>query len=447
MGNGLNRFLGDVVNTFVAAPKKRAVAEPARVIQAAPLEAPLSEEEENIVYETVAEGLGSLAAAQRIADNRGVAFTLQGLTDDDMANPKSLAAFEDEQGTTPAFRLAVAVREVEERIRTEFDELAKHVRDSFSDRAELNKVSKFQKVVTGLTSYAYIRSRLWKDGFRDPGKIFKQIVGPDEGATLLGHEIMYGVHRLLVEQLGDLTAEPIADDIHMQLSPRIRTIGGFQPRRIEGTDVLSNHVYGLAIDINAIWSPHIKNANTIEIIRRHTDPPIDFATRFIKKGDTIDEVGATLNRASEQIRRWLAVALPTQTQLEANLRTAETRVGEADNKLWNAQTDAEKAAARNDLDRARAELDKARNDVNTSMDTFEVNELMKEWGRATLENWERVGLFTIPIELAKQLKAHGFDWGAEWEKSKDVMHFDLSPQLLKGQPGDFPLQDAGGLPG
>lgn len=443
MGNGLNRFLGDVVNTFVAAPKKRAVAEPARELQAAPL----SEEEENIVYETVAEGLGSLAAAERIADNRGIAFVLQGLTDDDMENPKSLAAFEDEQGTTPAFRLAVAVREVEERIRTEFNELAQHVQAAFSSTAQLNKVSKFQKVVTGLTSYAYIRSRLWKDGFRDLGKIFKQIVGPSEGATLLGHPIENGVHRLLVEQLGDLTAEPIADDIHMQLSPRIRTIIGFQPRRIADRETLSNHVYGLAIDINATWSPHIKSANTIEIIRRLTNPPIDFATPFLKPGESIDEVGAKLNRASEQIRRWLAVALPKQTQLEANLRIAETRAGEADNKLWNAQTDAEKAVARNELDRARAELDKTRNDVNTSWDTFAVNELVKEWGRATLENWERVGLFTIPIELAKQLKAHGFDWGAEWSTHKDVMHFDLSPQLLKGQPGDFPLQDAGSLPG
>jgi hypothetical protein len=444
MSNGINHFLNDVVNTFVAAPKKRAIAEPASAIRAAPLDAPLTEEEENLVYETIAEGFGSLEAAYRIADSRGVRFDLQGLTDNDMTNPRALAAFEDEQGDTPEFRLAMAVCGVEDRIHCEFDEFAQHIQAAFSSTAQLNKVTKFQKVVTGLTSYAYIRSRLWKDGFRDPNKLFHDIVE----TTLLGHPIANGVHRILVEHLDSLTNEPIADDIHSQLAPRMKTVIGFQPRRIAGKEDLSNHVYGLAIDINATWSPHIKSQSTIEIIRRHTDPPIDFGKPFLNPGESIDDIDAKLARASDQILRWLAVALPKQTQLESRVRAAEARTGEADNTLWNAQTEAEKIAAWDELNRTRAELDKARNDLNASSDAFEVNELIKEWGRATLENWQRVGLFTIPIELAKQLKERGFGWGAEWSTHKDVMHFELDPRLLDiERSGDFPLQGNGSVPG
>lgn len=448
MSNGINHFLSDVVDTFVAAPKKRAIAETTRATRSGPLDAPLTEEEENLVYENEAEGFGSLEAAQRIADSRGVGFALQGLTDDDMANPRALAAFEDEQGDTPEFRLAMAVRTIEERIHSEFDEFPQHVQAAFSSTAQRNKVTKLQKAVTGLTSYAYIRSRLWKDGFRNLSKLFKEIVGPSEGATLLGHPIQNGVHRLLVEQLGSLTAEPIADDIHSQLVPRIISIIGFQPRRIADKEDLSNHVYGLAIDINATWSPHIKSQSTIEVIRRHTDPSIDFGQPFLSPGESIDDIDAKLVRASDQILRWLAVALPKQTQLEAKVRAAEARAGEADNALWNAQTEAERVAARDELNRARAELDKTRNDLNTSSDAFEINELIKEWGRATLENWQRVGLFTIPIELAKQLKERGFGWGAEWSTHKDVMHFELDPKLFDiERSGDSPLQGTGSVLG
>src|SRR5437667_251527 len=98
MSNGINRFLSDQVNTFVAAPKKRAVKEPAGPGGMVPLAAQLSEEEENVIYQTVAEGFGSLEAAQRIAEARGIPFFLQGLTENDLANPRAVAAFEDEQG-------------------------------------------------------------------------------------------------------------------------------------------------------------------------------------------------------------------------------------------------------------------------------------------------------------------------------------------------------------
>jgi hypothetical protein len=423
MADGLPRFLAEVVDTFVAAPRQREVANPVAAKAPSSLDAPLTEAEENLVYETVAQGYGSLEAAYRIAEVRGTPFALQGLTASDVADPRALAAFEDSHGETPEFRLLMAAREVEDRIHIEFDGFPDYVQKAFSGNAQLNKVTAAQRIVTGLTSYAYIRSRLWKGGFWNPSLIFKQITS----ATLLGHPIENGVHPLVAERLADL-AEPLDDDL--KLAPQIEGVIGFQPRRIKDKEDLSNHVYGLAIDIDGTLNPHIKTPRTIWIIRRHTKPEIDFADKLLKAGESIDELDAKLSQASEQFRQWLATALAKYDQLEGLVRTAEIRKGEADSAVWNAQTEAEKAAATDDANRASDELDRMRAQLNDSEDAFDVSELIKEWTRERLEKWERVGLFTIPIELAKRLRERGFGWGAEWATHKDVMHFELDPKLL-----------------
>jgi D-alanyl-D-alanine carboxypeptidase len=282
-------------------------------------------------------------------------------------------------------------------------------------------------------------------GFQNSSKLFSEDIVE---ATLLGQPIQNGVHRLLVEHLGDLTAEPTADETRRQMAPQILSIIGFQPRHIAGTDDLSNHVYGLAIDINAKWNPYIKNPYVVEIIKRHTDPPILFDQPFLKAGESIDQIDAKLTRASEQIRRWLSVAMATKTRLETNLSVADAQAGAAESILYNAKTDEEKKSASEARDRARSELTKAQQEIDESQDTFEVKVLAEEWSWATLENWQSVGLFTIPIDLAKQLKERGFGWGNEWKTKKDAMHFELDPKLLGLEgAGDFPIQDSGSLTG
>jgi hypothetical protein len=432
VADALPRFLAEVVDTFVTAPKQREVANPAAAKPPSSLDAPLTEAEENLVYETVAQGYGILEAAYRIAEARGTPFALQGLTASDVLDPRALAAFEDSQGETPEFRLLMAAREVEERIHIEFDGFPDYVQNAFSGNAQLNKVTPSQRIVTGLTSYAYIHSRLWKAGIPNPTGLFSQM----KRATLLGRDIANGVHPVVIDRLGELASQEPVDELHAQMAPEIKELIGFQPRRIAGKEALSNHVYGLAIDINASWSPHIKSPATIEIIKRHTDPPTDFARPFLEPGQSIDEIDRTLKRASNQIRKWLAVALRKQTQLASITAAAETRKNGAESKLWNAQTDADRAAAQSELSQAEQELDRAHSEENASEDAVEVNELIKEWGRATLENWERVGLFTIPIKLAKELTRRGFGWGAEWSTHKDVMHFELDPRLVEA--GDYP---------
>jgi hypothetical protein len=433
MADALPRFLAEVVDTFVAAPKQREVANPVAAKAPSSLDAPLTEAEENLVYETVAEGSGSVEAARRIAGARGARFAVQGLTESDLLDSNALAAFEDAQGETPEFRLLMAAREVEDRIHIEFGRFPTHVQTAFSSTAPLNRVTPSQRVVTGVSSYAFIYSRLWKAGSLNPTGLFSRM----QRATLLGREIANGVHPVVIDRLGELASQEPVDELHAQMAPEIKELIGFQPRRIAGTEALSNHVYGLAIDINASWSPHIKSPATIEIIKRHTDPPVDFGRPFLEPGQSIDEVDLKLKRASNQIRKWLAVALRQQTQLASIRAAAETQKNGAESKLWNAQTDADRAAAQTELTQAEQELDRARSEENASDDAVEVNELINEWGRATLENWERVGLFTIPIKLAKELTRRGFGWGAEWSTHKDVMHFELDPRLVEA--GDYPL--------
>jgi hypothetical protein len=106
----------------------------------------------------------------------------------------------------------------------------------------------------------------------------------------------------------------------------------------------------------------------------------------------------------------------------------------AERALRRARSDSERRAATAVLDQAQVDLRTARDEFHASLEAFEVGVLAKEWGRKTLEAWESTGLFTIAVDLARQLMGLGFGWGAEYGKHKDVMHFELDPaEVLRNQ--------------
>jgi hypothetical protein len=110
-------------------------------------------------------------------------------------------------------------------------------------------------------------------------------------------------------------------------------------------------------------------------------------------------------------------------------------VGAAERELRRARTEGERKAAAAVLDRAQGELRNARDALNASFEAFEIGVLAKEFGRGTLESWEATGLFTIAVDLARELTGLGFGWGAEYGKHKDVMHFELDPHKELPSPG------------
>jgi hypothetical protein len=385
------------------------------------LSRPLSKTEVERVEDALSGGASVVEAAILIARERGVELELRTLTDEvvDQPEPDAELAQRDSPDLA-ALPLATNVleRELElrKRIANEFGSFPDHVREAFDKEKALNEAD------SALASYRYIRTRLWAKGRKNAAELFGEIRSPDGGAKLLGVEIENGAHRILVEKLQTLReAEPGKD-------PAITAVIGFQPRRIAGSDKLSNHVFGLAIDINAKWNPDIKSREAIEVVLRHTG--IDFGKPLLARGAAVEDVYQVLQQASNAMRDWLRLALPQEARLRGAFDEATNSVKTAERALRNAHSESERRAATAALDQAQADLRKARDEFNASLEAFEVGVLAKEWGRKTLDAWETTGLFTIPIDLARQLMGLGFGWGAEYEKHKDVMHFELDPEQV-----------------
>lgn len=101
------------------------------------------------------------------------------------------------------------------------------------------------------------------------------------------YEVQYPIEKIkLVDEYG-------ADDI---LSMEDNNSSAFNYRVIDGTDILSNHARGLAIDINPLYNPYvrIKNAqqyvlptNGMKFADRSLDNPY-----YIKKDDICYEIFA-----------------------------------------------------------------------------------------------------------------------------------------------------------
>ena len=68
--------------------------------------------------------------------------------------------------------------------------------------------------------------------------------------------------------------------------------------------------------------------------------------------------------------------------------------------------------------------------------------LLKFHTMTELEGWADRGIQTIPIELAAAMAQLGFRWGAMYEHTKDVMHFELlAATVIKPDSGHRPLEE------
>jgi len=75
------------------------------------------------------------------------------------------------------------------------------------------------------------------------------------------------------------------EDIGGQAAYPINTIGGYNCRWLTGqTDTLSNHAYGLALDVNSNTNPYIENLSSIGSRSDYTDMPEWFVQLWRDEG-------------------------------------------------------------------------------------------------------------------------------------------------------------------
>jgi len=279
------------------------------------------------------------------------------------------------------------------RVNAEFEALPEDVQSAFGegsgkkapkDPAERLKFQAHERALHR-EYYHKMRPIYYNAGYSDPANQFLKDIKP---ATLLGKNVAGGLHPKYIDALNGLAGllnswKPgSADEIGRQL----HDLGGFVPRYIAGTSVMSNHAFGLAVDIDPAWNPHVKDPTVIAVIKDVTGydfgEPIVAMESGIPDVDRVAQINARVQDASDRFRNWLRRAL--------------------------------------DVYNSRSSVDKY-----TEIDNARIQRLLRVVKMPDLVEWSKHGVQTIPLLLAAAMAKLGFRWGADYQHSKDVMHFEL----------------------
>jgi hypothetical protein len=241
--------------------------------------------------------------------------------------------------------------------------------------------------------YLAMRPLYYQRGYSTPFETIFSRIGP---GWFLGIEVDQGLHEELAPKLADVERTLNKYSVYSQVANEVKSILGLQLRKIEGSPKLSNHAFGLAIDIDARWNPHIKDQRVIDVLTEITG--YNFGTtvdgRGIDKMDTALQEWTKAREASERLKRWLRKYLPIY---EANSHT-------------DPQLDPDTARQ---LERIGILLH------------FQSTDKKEKDRLEELKRWAEHGVLSIPLALVAAMKINGLRWGGEYEMSKDSMHFEL----------------------
>ena len=257
----------------------------------------------------------------------------------------SLSLLSEPEGLSPAnvvSRLAGAYRDMAQQ---EFDAFPGNVQTAFrAMTVEKNRDLPKDKKIQPFDYYLDLRVAYYQAGYDDPVKdIFSKITP----AKLLGHDIVFGVHEKFLAQLAGLDkllnswSPGLADRTAKEIA---RMDGGFVPRYIapkqgqSQTPVLSNHAFGMAVDIDPDRNPHIKDRDVMDALKQAIG--YDFGASFVEYSkqipdlDRIAQIHLRAQDASGKLQRWLQTYLPRYREAE---RSGALRASFADadtERIW-----------------------------------------------------------------------------------------------------------------
>jgi hypothetical protein len=302
-----------------------------------------------------------------------------------------------------------AVLEVVATVSDEWQQLQDQpVGQSFENEAAQKKTDPFE-YYQKIRSFMYVQG--WANPFTgaDPFTDFWTKVVP---ATLCGVNITYGVHEKFLQALKGNGSNPDLTQPSPIWQPAKADILGFQPRVVREGPKLSNHAFGLAIDINPAQNAIVDNPTEIRIIRDHTSQHIDLGKALNKAA--LPALVAEVQQAAHDFQGWLKAAVPR----EQTLRQAREAAGE---NLRNALATGDQpaiASAQKAYDAAVAAYD---NDPLVPADVAALRAIIGDTG---ISEWEKNGFLNLPLALVDALSAR-FTWGGAYVKLKDFMHFEI----------------------
>ncbi|MFL4981016.1 MAG: hypothetical protein ACJ8FU_06805 [Xanthobacteraceae bacterium] len=278
--------------------------------------------------------------------------------------------------------------------------------------------------------YFYMRPLYYAAGFDNPAQSFLSKINP---YVFLGKKIPGGVHDALVPGLDKVAS--ILDGAYPGLSASVAASirsqdGGFVPRFIAGSSELSNHAFGLAVDIDPPSNPHVKGRIIPllnEVVKRQTGRDFDFGSQYasgkVWSGILSDEGRITVTYLYADVG-----AAAVQEWLKANLATYEQCL-----------QDIAAGTKRNATDDDRQNAELAKLAIDNERDLQLMRLLQAQTNLATLNTWRQSGIQSLPFALVWALKQafkgnRAFRWGQEYKSSKDAMHFELQA-IIKQQDG------------
>jgi len=303
------------------------------------------------------------------------------------------------------------------RVATEFAGLTNDVKESFWYDENSSDVAAHKLADSDYANryYSEMRVAYYTNGYSDPvGKILSKIrTYKFLGKPVLLHEI---AGKRLPEVESSLSDVP---GLVANLSRRIRLIGGFVPRFIapregrKGQKILSNHAFGLAIDLQWDSNPHIKDADVIRVIKEITGfdfgkplapqfrplPYLGIATKYaavMSEGERLKETCRLAHIASVRFQDWLEQNLPLVPKYYEWLLAA-------------------KVVHPFPIDDA------------TAIAFTRLSVLLKHYKPQVLHNWMKEGIQTLPFWFIARMAEGGFQWGGMYRDTKDFMHFELDP--------------------
>jgi hypothetical protein len=279
----------------------------------------------------------------------------------------------------------------------------------------LRKPPHVDPYATPLEKYLAMRGAYYRAGWACINRdVFDQIVP----ATFFGIPVQGGVHREMARVL-----KAVEDKFPggLQGLDAGFVIGGFVPRFQEGSAQLSNHAFGLAIDIDPKWNPQLKSAAARAAFARATGEDIGRSLYPVSSADMAAKIYEKVAAISKRLQEWLNLWLPQYEQL---MRSRADAVKDPEGK--------QKAAS---IDRQ----------IGSDQDLSAVAVLVREYSLATVKSWQAGGIGTIPpLVIQAFLEAgspNGARWGGQYDNSKDFMHFELLKLVGKdslarpGRPG------------
>ena len=299
--------------------------------------------------------------------------------------------------------LEVAVTEYRLQVSQEFLGLPSVVQDAFNRK--------------DLEFYRENRPQYYRAGYKQPAQqIFRDI----QPYTFLGHPVRGGIHRAMIPKLEQARTylETWRTGLSAEMGKQIAIVGGFVPRKVEGSQKLSNHAFGLSIDIDSITNPHIKGEMVPVLDAIAKESGFSYGQRFVPPANLAPEEWAKQTheaaaKASELVKAWLQVPMPRHEALQTEIQTADAVL------KAETSTPEQKQAAKE----AKA---KAQKTLSEDEEMKRLQILMRDRDhKAKLAAWKAHGIQTIPQYLAMALVKAGLRWGQTYINSKDGMHFEL----------------------